>query len=137
MRDIFQQKGFDGELLEKAVGKVSENEDHWVDMMMKHELKMIPDRRTSVAVALATFTSFILVGSIPLAVYVLDLIRPMPIDLFFTSATFTGTAFVLIGWLKAKVTETNSGKVILETLLLGIIAASLAYLVGDLLEGVF
>ena len=104
MREIFKEKGFDGELLEKVVAKISENEDHWVDMMMKHELKMIPDRRTSVAVALATFT---------------------------------GTAFVLIGWLKAKVTETNSGKVILETLLLGIIAASLAYLVGDLLEGVF
>lgn len=134
LRDIFKEKGFEGELLEKAVARISENEDHWVDMMMKHELEMIPDNRTSIAIAMATFTSFILVGSIPLVVYVLDLIRPMHINLFFTSATLTGTAFILIGLLKAKVTETNSGKAVIETLLLGTIAASLAYLVGNLLE---
>lgn len=134
LREIFQQKGFDGELLEKAVARVSENEDHWVDMMMKHELQMIPDNRTSFAIALATFLAFISVGVIPLVIYITDHIQPLNTNLFLISSILTGIAFLLIGLLKANVTETSWPKAVLETLFLGSVAASLAYFAGNILE---
>ena len=45
--------------------------------------------------------------------------------------------FLLIGYLKAIVNSTQVWKSMAETFLLGAAAAALAYLVGDVLEGLF
>ena len=42
--------------------------------------------------------------------------------------------FILVGFLKTYVTETNRWIGIFETLLLGTLAAGVAYFVGDILE---
>jgi VIT1/CCC1 family predicted Fe2+/Mn2+ transporter len=134
IKDIFKAKGFKGELLEQVVKKITENNDHWVDMMMKHELEIIPEKRTSIAIGLATFVSFLLVGFIPLFIYILDFIHKLEINLFQISAILTFIVFIIIGFLKSYVTRTNWIRGIIETLLLGTTAAILAFLVGGLLE---
>ena len=48
----------------------------------------------------------------------------------------TGLGFAAVGWLKTYVTETSHWKGILETIILGAVAAGVAYLVGDVLEKV-
>lgn len=84
----------------------------------------------------ATFISFILVGAVPILVYVVDALFSLNIEavpLFAASCFLTGAAFMAIGILKGQMTRTNQLKSALETLLLGGIAAGLAYLLGDVL----
>ncbi len=134
IRDIFKAKGFEGELLERVVEKITENNDHWVDIMMKHELEMVPDSRKLFAIGTATFISFGIVGFIPLSIYILDYKYELEVNLFLISSVLTFIAFIVIGFLKSYVTKTNWVRGIIETLLLGIAAAALAYLAGVFLE---
>lgn len=136
IREIYEAKGFEGELLEQVVAKITEDKDRWVDVMMKEELEMIPSGKSPLAMATITFLSFVLVGFVPLIIYVLDYFIALNINLFWVASLLTSLAFAGIGWLKSFVTETSRIRGIIETLLLGVIAASLAYFVGDLLKGI-
>lgn len=85
---------------------------------------------------LITFLSFVVVGFIPFMLYVLDgLFRFDALDttLFLWSSILTGLIFVGIGALKAYVTKTRMWRAASETLLLGTVAAGLAFVLGDLL----
>jgi VIT1/CCC1 family predicted Fe2+/Mn2+ transporter len=132
--EIYQAKGFEGELLEKVVDVIVSDKERWVNEMMKDELNMMEDSKSPFKIGLATLASFILIGLIPLIVYVYDLIWKTDIDLFFWTSLFTGLAFLVVGWLKSFVNQTNTLKSISETLLLGFLAALVAYFVGDFLE---
>ena len=134
VRDIFKEKGFEGALLENVVNKITENRDEWVDIMMKHELKMIKEERNSISIGLATFLSFFVAGSIPLLVYVLDYFISSSSNLFLYSSVLTGATFVVIGLLKGIVTQSSKLRRITETALLGTTAATLAYYTGELLD---
>ncbi len=135
VREIYQAKGFEGELLEQVVAKITEDRDRWVDVMMKEELEMMKEQKSPLAMGLVTFISFIVIGFIPLLVYVYDYLTDDAVSQnFLIACIFTSLAFIGIGWLKAVVTQTNRWKGILETLGLGASAAVLAYWVGDVLE---
>ncbi|MEQ8359660.1 MAG: VIT1/CCC1 transporter family protein [Cytophagales bacterium] len=134
IREIYEAKGFEGELLEQVVAKIIEDDDVWVDTMMKEELEMAKDDKSPFSVGLFTFISFIVVGLIPLIVYLWDFIRPLQIDLFMLTCLLTSIAFILVGFLKSMVTGAGKFRSSMETLLLGAIAAVLAYFVGDFLE---
>jgi VIT1/CCC1 family predicted Fe2+/Mn2+ transporter len=132
--EIYKAKGFEGDLLHKVVDVIVSDRDRWVEEMMKDELNMIKDSKSPFKIGLATLVSFILVGFIPLMVYVYDFLNQTEIDLFFWTSLFTGVAFVVVGWLKSYVNQTNVFKSVLETLALGFVAALVAYFVGDFLE---
>jgi VIT1/CCC1 family predicted Fe2+/Mn2+ transporter len=135
VREIMQEKGFDGPLLERVVEVLTADRDRWVDVMMKEELGMMRETRSPLAMAAVTFFSFLLVGFIPLFSYILEFAgAPLPTDKFWTASALTGLAFVFIGYLKSYVSGTHRLRSILETLLLGSSAAVLAYFAGDLLE---
>jgi len=135
VRDILRNQGFEGELLDKAVKVVTADKDRWVEMMMKHELEMIPSSKNPLAAGGMTFFSFLSVGVIPLLVYCIDYVAGLHhSNLFLYSSLLTFIAFCLIGFLKSYVNETSRLKGIMETILLGGIAALVAYLVGDFLE---
>ncbi|NNE27352.1 MAG: hypothetical protein HKN09_10960 [Saprospiraceae bacterium] len=134
IRDIYESKGFEGELLDKVVNVITSDKDRWVDVMMKEELKMIKNEKSPQLIGLATFISFCLVGIIPLSTYLVHFIHPLSINLFFLSSILTAIGFAIIGAMKAVVNETTVWKGIAETLILGIVAAAVAYFVGDLLE---
>ncbi|MBX0331867.1 VIT1/CCC1 transporter family protein [Pontibacter sp. HSC-14F20] len=139
IREIYAAKGFKGELLDQVVKVITSDKDVWVDTMMKEELEMTKDGKTPVKTASVTFLSFILVGSIPLLAYIFaGLDSGMDsTELFLYSSVLTGIALTIVGVLKSIVTERNVLAGIAETLLLGGLAASLAYFVGDVLESVF
>ena len=139
IRDIYAAKGFQGELLEQVVGVITADKEVWVDTMMKEELEMVKGSKTPYKTAGATFFSFILIGAVPLLSYVFirnDISEKNP-DLFLYSCILTAVALTFVGSLKSIVTEKNVIVGILETLLLGGVAAFLAYFVGDLLEKLF
>lgn len=138
IRKIYAQKGFEGELLEKVVAVITANKDRWVDVMMKEELEMIPSAKSPFAMGGVTFFSFLLVGLIPLLVYVYDYMTETQLTHpFLIASLLTGCAFMGIGFLKSFVTQTTRWKGILETLFLGTSAAVLAYFVGNILEKLF
>lgn len=136
VREIYAAKGFEGELLDKVVDVICSDRDRWVDTMMKDELGMMREERSAFKIGLVTFIAFIVVGFVPLLVYVWDFIAGFPGDLFRSASLLTALAFGIIGFLKSYVTETSHWRGILETLALGIIAAAVAYFVGDFLESI-
>lgn len=90
---------------------------------------------TPISDGMATFMAFVVVGFIPVLVYVLaELVGLGASDNLFPIAAFiTGATFMSIGILKASITKTNPLVEGLETLLLGGIAATLAYVLGNVL----
>lgn len=85
---------------------------------------------------LTTFASFVLVGFLPFILYVADSVLDLGIassTLFVWSAILTGSVFISVGVLKARVTKTKVWRAASETFLLGAVAAVLAYALGDLL----
>ena len=134
VREIYRSKGFEGELLDRVVEVICKDKDRWVDVMMKEELGMIKEHKSPLLMGATTYISFVLVGTIPLLVYVLDYTNGFKGELFMTASILTGIAFAVIGFLKSYVTNVSRIKGVAETVLLGALAASVAYFVGDLLE---
>lgn len=131
VRQIFAAKGFAGQNLDQAVATITKDKDRWVDTMMKEELGLLRDQRPPFLRGLTTFVSFIIVGFIPLIIYVWDLaVGAQTRQGFLIASVLTGLGFVIIGYMKSFVTETSKFKGVLETLVLGGVAATVAYWVG-------
>ncbi len=136
IRQIFAAKGFDGEALDAAVEVITADKERWVETMLTEELGISPTGPSPWRAALATFVAFLVVGAIPLVAYVIDILFPGTIpDPFLWSSILTGVAFFLVGAAKGRFVEERWWLSGLETLGMGGLAASLAYLVGWLLQG--
>jgi len=136
IRQIYRAKGFEGELLEQVVAVITADRDRWVDVMMKEELEMIRETRSPITIGAVTYVSFIMIGVVPLSVYAWEyLFGNFPYPLFGSAAFLTSIGFIVIGWLKSYVTQTSRLRGVMESLLLGALAAGVAYGVGALLEG--
>ncbi|MFD2517972.1 VIT1/CCC1 transporter family protein [Salinimicrobium flavum] len=139
IREIYAAKGFKGELLEQVIEVIISDKDVWVDTMMKEELEMTKSDKAPYKTAAVTFFSFLAVGSVPLLSYFFagaDMSIEKP-ELFVYSCILTGVALAIVGSFKSIVAEKNIFIGIMETLLLGGLAALLAYFVGDVLEQLF
>ncbi|MCU0345439.1 MAG: VIT1/CCC1 transporter family protein [Saprospiraceae bacterium] len=134
VRQIFIKKGLRGQELEQVVKAITSDKEVWVDTMMKDELNLMPDARSPISKALATFSAFFVTGLIPLSVYLTDFFLQIRCDLFLFSSIMTALAFIVIGLLKSHVSEQPLWKGALETFSLGTGAAVLAYLAGNVLE---
>ena len=134
IRKIYAAKGFKGELLEQVVQVITSNREVWVNTMMKEELEMIKEDRSPFWIGTYTYISFIMIGLIPLIIYVIDYFYPLNQNLFLIASILTGIGFVFIGWLKTHINRTSVWKGILETLVLGGIAAVVSFYVGYFLE---
>lgn len=136
IREIFREKGFEGEALEQAVRTVTADKARWVETMMREELHIVPEEKDPVRSALATFVAFGLGGSIPLVAFVAALgseaarAHSFPISVALTLATMFG-----VGSARSLVTFKPWYKAGLEMLLVGGLAAAVAYGVGFLLRG--
>ena len=128
VREIYEAKGFSGELLEQVVEVIISDKDVWVDTMMKEELEMTKESKQPINTATITFLSFIVVGLIPLLSYIVAAFADLSTDGLFTiSCVATGLALVLVGFLKSKVNEKPWLRGVVETVSLGGLAAFLAY----------
>ena len=110
--------------------------DLWVKTMMVEELGLMKDERNPLISALATLGAFILAGSIPMLVYLIGLLTPIPAGVAFpASLALSALALFGLGAAKVLVTERNFVKSGLEMLIVGGAAAGVAYVVGLLLKG--
>lgn len=92
------------------------------------------DKETPLKTAGVTFASFVLVGSIPILPFALLYNNPS-VNPFTVSIAATIAAFLIIGYVRGRVTKENKIVAALETLLIGAVAAAIAYGVGSWLEG--
>ncbi|MBP7807615.1 VIT1/CCC1 transporter family protein [Candidatus Saccharibacteria bacterium] len=105
--------------------------------LMEKKGESITDEPSPVINGVTTYASFILVGLVPLLVFTADFVFDLGMnnmDAFYLTAFMTALAFVGIGLLKSRVAQAPRVRSIMETLVLGVIAAGLAYVLGDLLE---
>lgn len=87
-------------------------------------------KRSPMRAALMTFIAFVLCGAVPILPYALMLPEP-----FWPATIMTGLTFFAIGSLKSYWSPTPWWRAGLETLAIGMLAASVAYVVGTLLKG--
>lgn len=135
VRDIYAAKWFEWALLEQVVAKIIEDDDRWVDVMMKEELELHAPDKEPFYVGLSTLAAFVLIGLIPLGTYVVSFLYDLdPASLFELSILLTACWFIGIGRMKSYVNGTNRLQAIAETVVLGGLAAGVAYYVGFILE---
>jgi VIT1/CCC1 family predicted Fe2+/Mn2+ transporter len=137
VRQIFAAKGFEGSDLERVVEVITSDEEVWTKTMMTEELGFSDADPNEIRAALATLVAFITVGFLPLAAFVWDAVNIGEVaDPFAWSTVMTGVAFFVVGALKSRFVEQGWLRSGLETLAVGGLAASLAYVTGALLQGV-
>jgi len=138
VRDIYAKKGFKDELLDEIVGVITSRRKVWVDTMMREELGLIEGRRRPRDTAVTTFAAFNAIGLIPLLPFVVMFIisssTVSATDAFTYSIVFTAAAFFLIGSVKGRVVQKPLLRSALSTLLVGGLAASVAFVVGYILN---
>lgn len=136
IREIFRQKGFDGELLDRIAQVITGNRRLWVDTMLKDEWGLALSGPTPWKAGLATFVAFVVIGFVPLIPFVLLLSTTVPAArMFLLSSVMTAAAFFVVGATKSRFVNEHWLRSGLETLAVGGGAALLAYLVGVLLAG--
>jgi VIT1/CCC1 family predicted Fe2+/Mn2+ transporter len=134
IRQIYAAKGFEGEDLERVVEVITSDRELWAQTMMSEELGFGSTEPNEYRAALTTLVAFLTVGFLPLLVYVYDLAAPGDVaDPFLWSAVLTGVAFLVVGGMKARFVDQTWWRSALETLLVGGLAATLAYAAGALL----
>lgn len=127
LRQILQLRGLSGRVLEQATDVIARNKENWIGLMLTDEYGLARVEPAPLRAAIATFGAFLLAGTIPLLPFVLGLSDP-----FFISVLATLMTFFLIGSGKAHWSLSSWWRSGLETLLIGGVAALLAYGVGSL-----
>ena len=135
IRQIFQRKGFEGDVLEKIVSTITQNKNLWIDTMLLEEHGLQIQTQNPIKAALTTFGAFLLVGAIPLIPFFISAITIN--QQFILSAIFAGMMFFMIGMLKSMVFAKPIFLSGVQTLVTGGAAASLAFITGYLLRTQF
>lgn len=136
IRDIYEKKGFHGELLESVVKVVTSNHKVWLQAMMQEELKLAPIKDGQPAKSAILIGISALIGSI---------ISILPfIFFYFAKLNFGGAKMVamglallisaitlfVVGVIKSRLTVGVWYKSGMQMLLIGIFSALVGYLVG-------
>lgn len=131
VRQIYREKGFEGEELEKAVDLITADDDRWVKTMLTEEYGLPAEIRSPWYAAFATFVAFVVCGLVPLLPYLFGVGSS-----FLLSCAMTGVTFFLIGSFKSRWSTTGWLRSGVETFLVGALAAGMAYAVGVMLKDI-
>jgi vacuolar iron transporter family protein len=123
IRQIFALKGFAGAELERIVDVITADEDRWAKTMAVEEYGLSPAVKSPLLVALNTAVAFVLCGLVPLISY-LAAYRVA------WCVVATGLVFFGIGAAKSRWSLAGWARSGAETLLIGMSAAGLAFLIG-------
>jgi VIT1/CCC1 family predicted Fe2+/Mn2+ transporter len=130
VREAYRAKGFTGKDLERVVEVITGDKEVWVRTMMLEEHGMVQDDTDGALLhAGATFTGFVIFGTVPLLPYFLGT------NDFPTAIVGTFLALLLVGVTRSIVTRQRMIRGILEILVIGTGTALIAYFVGVALRG--
>lgn len=131
VREIYRQKGFDGQLLDQIVDTITANNDVWVKVMMAEEHQLSPiDRKQAIRSAGIVGFSAIIGSLIPLIPFML-----LPVSVGIpVSIVISAMVLFIVGAYKARVTVGHPGKSGLEMAVIGTVSALVGYAIGLLLK---
>ncbi len=131
VRQIFAAKGFEGKDLERAVEVITSCQERWVSVMLEEEHGAPKVQRSALRAGIVTFAAFFVCGAVPLLPFLFGGAGHALV----IAAVMTGAVFFGIGALKSKWSTTRWWFSGLETFVIGMVAAGVAYAVGALLKG--
>lgn len=130
VREIFAEYGLSPESQQLIVDEMAKNEEKWVDFMMRYELGLEkPDEKRAGKSALNIGISYIIGGIIPLSGY---MIAQTPTDGLIYSSAITVLCLFIFGYFKSKLTGQGPISGALKTTLIGVTAASAAFLIAKM-----
>lgn len=133
VRDFFASLGLSEEVQEKAVGELTKDKKVWVDFMMKHELGLDkPDEKRARKSAFNIGFSYIVGGLVPLLPY---FFIDTTLNGLKISAIVTLCCLFVFGYFKSKMTGVPPFSGALKVMLIGAVAASVAFAIARLIEG--
>ena len=128
VEDIFIEMGVEKRLSTEVASQISKDKDHWADLMMKLELKMEKPVKNRAAKSGSTIAlSYLVGGFIPLSPYIFIKNNQMGL---YVSCCVTILVLIILGYFKSKVTGQPIIKGTIKVTLIGIIAATAAYLLA-------
>ena len=130
LRQIFAAKGLEGDVLEKAIAAIASDRERWIEVMMQEEYGLTAVTRDPLTAARSTFAAFVVCGAVPLVPFAVGLPHPFTIAVAATALVFLG-----IGAMKSRWSLVPAWRSALETLVIGSLAAAVAYGIGDWLAG--
>ncbi len=126
---IFSDWGFEGELLEDAVEHITHHEDHWVEIMMAHELELQPvEEKGLVPDSLLVGFSAIVGSLVPL----LPFFFIPRIPAMVAGLVLSALVLFVVGVVKARMTVGKPLRSGLQMMLIGTLSALAGYGVGTL-----
>lgn len=134
IRIAYEQKGFTGKDLDRAVEIITSDNSRWADAMMLEEHGLTEESVSKPLLhGVMTFLSFVVFGSIPLLPFVLG----VDLDHRFTVAIWsTLAALFLLGLTRSIVTRERIFRGPIEIVSVGALGAIVAYGIGVLLKDV-
>ena len=129
VRDYFQKLGFNGDILDACVEKITEDEEKWLNFLLKSELGL-EEPENPLLGGILTFISFVFGALIPLSPYFFNL----GLYCLIISSIFSFGSLFIVGILKTKITGESKIKGGLEMVIIGTIAFLASYFIGILLE---
>lgn len=135
--ELYRRQGYPESDARQLVAIKTRDAKRWVDSMMVEELGMLPEEKNPHLTALATFGAFLVAGSVPLLIYLLAMAFAIPASFLFPVSLFlSGLALFGLGAAKVLVTQLGAFRSGVEMLLVGGLAAGVAYIVGVMLKGI-
>ncbi len=128
--EILKDYGINQEETVPIIKSFEKNPTGWVNFMMRNELNLEkPDKNRIIKSPLAIALSYIVGGMIPLIPYMLT---TDPLRALLFSALLTSLALLIFGYIKAKLIGAKPLKSAILMLIIGGLAASVAYFVAKL-----
>lgn len=125
VRQIYARKGFKGEELGRIVDLITADRERWIQTMLTDEYGLPRAVRSPWIAALCTFTAFLICGLVPLLPFLFLSENSLRL-----SAIMAGIVFFAIGSIKSKWSTSSWWHSGVTTLIVGGVAASLAYVTG-------
>lgn len=133
--EIYKKKGLSGEKLNNLVDAITSDKEIWVQTMLHEELGLFEDDTNPLKSAIVTFLSFAIAGFMPLIAYVFASQWAFLLqNQFLISCIITGITLFFVGALRQIVTGVKWYMGGFEMLFVGGLSATVAYLLGWMLE---
>lgn len=137
MKDSFVDQGVEKEDADLIVKTLAKYEEPFVKQVRKEKYGTDSIEELPLKNAIATFLSFSLFGVVPLLTYVFSLGLPILVqNSFLIASILTGITLFILGAVKSKINHSNWLKSGIEMLIVGGLAAIVAYIVGVVLGNI-
>ncbi|HEX4799335.1 MAG TPA: VIT1/CCC1 transporter family protein [Candidatus Paceibacterota bacterium] len=131
---VLMERGFSEQDAKELMDIFRRNDGYWVDFIIDNELDIPnPMHERPAITGMITFASFVFFGAIPLLPFMIMQDAGHGTT-FFISAVGAGIAFVVLGLLKWRMSGVSVFAAVFEVVLVGSVAATVAFFVGTLLS---